>query len=171
MAPLQKKRGVLKSGQMRISGAKFSRFYCLASTIMMGILMLSCVILDSQPRLNHIFSVVISDSATVGTLKEEIQKQTRPAFDHIDADTLDLWNVSILAEGLSDADLPDLLPNGPMLHPLNKLKPLFPDPPQEGHLHIIIRSPHIAGVSLNLFVLFDISCFLQRLPIHNPFWC
>lgn len=108
---------------------------------------LFCLVLNDQPSLNHIFPVVILETASIGTLKERIKEKKQVAFRDIDPEYLELWDVSTSVEGLSDTDLPDLLPNRSPLIPNKRLEGLFPDTPPKGDLHIIIRPPRIAGVS------------------------
>ena len=45
---------------------------------------------------SHIFPIKIAKSDTVGDLRKLIKEEKRPAFDHVPADTLVLWKVSIL---------------------------------------------------------------------------
>jgi Crinkler effector protein N-terminal domain len=47
---------------------------------------------------SHVFPVTILASKTVGALKKAIKNKKKPAFDHIPADALILWSVSIPAE-------------------------------------------------------------------------
>ena len=51
---------------------------------------------DSSP----VFLVKIAATESVGTLKEAIKDKKKPAFDHLTADSLDLWKVSDL-DGIS----------------------------------------------------------------------
>ncbi|KAJ3733749.1 hypothetical protein DFJ43DRAFT_1066600 [Lentinula guzmanii] len=126
----------------------------------------NCLVLDSHPS---IFAVQISETDTVATLKEKIKEKTRPTFDHIAAHTLDLWNVSVPIEGLSDTHLHDLQPVQAPLLPVKRLSRLFPNTPPEEYLHIIVRPPAVAGASSTFFVSFNISYSLQHLQIHSPF--
>lgn len=105
---------------------------------------LFCLILDDRLSIKHVFPVIISDTSSVGTLKKEIQEQTRPAFDDIAANTLKIWNVSIPVKGLSDDDLPDLLPKCSSLDPTMRLNGLFQCKLPHRHIHIIIQPPDIS---------------------------
>jgi Crinkler effector protein N-terminal domain len=91
---------------------------------------------------HHIFPVEISALKTVGALKKAIKKDKTHAFQHINADTLVLWSVSMptnrtLEEELSKLELID---EG-SLSPANRLSKEFSGVPNEGHLHIIIKAP------------------------------
>ncbi|KAJ3797997.1 hypothetical protein GGU11DRAFT_704771 [Lentinula aff. detonsa] len=114
----------------------------------------NCLVLDSHPSINRIFAVQISETDTVATLKEKIKEKTRPTFDHIAAHTLDLWNVSVPIEGLSDTHLHDLQPVQAPLLPVKRLSRLFPNTPPEEYLHIIVRPP-APLLELNCLVLGD----------------
>lgn len=115
-------------------------------------LKLNCIVLDGS-NTNQIFSVRISDEdSNVDDLKEKIKEKKRAAFDHIPADTLKLWNVSISPKKFSEARLRELTPPLESLDSLEELSWLFPDTPQKDHLHIIVQPPRVqppctAGVS------------------------
>ncbi|KAE9386906.1 hypothetical protein BT96DRAFT_771244, partial [Gymnopus androsaceus JB14] len=103
--------------------------------------------------INRIFTVQILETDNIATLKKKIKEEKHPAFEHIDAHTLDLWNVSIPVEDLSETHLHDLQPARTPLLPVKRLGRLYLDTPLEEHLHIIAKPPHIAG--LNCLVLGD----------------
>jgi hypothetical protein len=42
----------------------------------------------------RVFLIKISSSETVSTLKDAIKDKKKPTFDHVPADSLDLWKVS-----------------------------------------------------------------------------
>jgi hypothetical protein len=108
---------------------------------------------DSQPQLNlnclvlghdasHIFPIEIAERKTVGALRKAIKDEKRPAFDHVPADTLLLWKVSILVnrnptENLSKLDFVD----ENSLLPVKKLSKIFSEKPEDEHLHIVVRVP------------------------------
>jgi hypothetical protein len=43
---------------------------------------------------SRVFPVEIANNKTIGALKDAIKEKKKPAFDHVPADTLDLWKVS-----------------------------------------------------------------------------
>lgn len=101
------------------------------------ILKLYCVVLD-QPR-SSIFSIKIAKTMDVATLKEAI-KAKKQTFKHVDADALSLWGTSFPEDGLEenlDQFNFDALP----LSAMKKLCNVFPDPPMESCLHIVVRGP------------------------------
>src|SRR6266550_5347518 len=105
------------------------------------LLQLNCWVLGEDP--NRIFPVMIERTASVGALKDAIKDEKRPAFDHIPADALVLWKVSVLArrEDLEE-DVKKLnLDNKHSLWPVVKLSLLFSDQPVDDHLHIVVKAP------------------------------
>ena len=46
---------------------------------------------DRDP--GRIFPIKVARTELVGTLKDEVKEKKSPAFDHIPADSLDLWKV------------------------------------------------------------------------------
>ena len=54
------------------------------------------MVLGDDP--NRVFAVEISNAKTVSALRETIKDKKKPAFDHVPADALVLWNVSIPVE-------------------------------------------------------------------------
>jgi hypothetical protein len=81
-------------------------------------------------------------SKTVGTLRKAIKDEKEHAFQHVDADALLLWKVSIpvnrsLTENLGKLNFVD---EGSLL-PVNRLSKVFSDQPEEEHLHIVMQSP------------------------------
>ncbi|KAJ3742410.1 hypothetical protein DFH05DRAFT_1544458 [Lentinula detonsa] len=120
---------------------------------------LNCLVLDSHASIDRIFPVQISETDIVATLKEKIKQKARPVFEHIDAHTLDLWNVSVPVEELSETHLHDLQPAHAPLPPVKRLSRLFPNTPPEEHLHIIIQPPEIA-TSPNPQPLLELNCLV-----------
>ena len=108
---------------------------------------------ESQPQLNlnclvlghdasHIFPIEIAERKTVGALKDAIKDKKEHAFQHVDADALLLWKVSIpvnrnLTENLSKLDFAD---EGSLL-PVKRLSGVFSDQTKDEHLHIVVRLP------------------------------
>ncbi|KAI9439820.1 hypothetical protein H4582DRAFT_2075187 [Lactarius indigo] len=103
-------------------------------------LQLNCFALGGNR--NNVFSVKIPGTESVSTLKEEIKDKMRPAFDHIVADTLILWRVSVpdtsdLELKLNGFDLAD----EDQLSPMQVLSSVFSDPPLPGQVHIVVKPP------------------------------
>jgi hypothetical protein len=87
----------------------------------------------------HIFPVKIAVNESVGSLKVAIKAEKKPAFDHVPADTLKLFNVSASDVGSADGEL---------LLPMDRLSKVFLGEPKEGCLHIIIKPPIIGKRAL-----------------------
>jgi hypothetical protein len=103
------------------------------------ILELNCFVLGDSP--NHTFPVKIARTESVGTLKEAIKEKMKPAFDHIRANSLVLWNVDIpfdrttLQDSIRELDLTD---EG-SLSPVERLLNIFVDLPDYFNVHIVVR--------------------------------
>ena len=110
---------------------------------------------ESQPQLNlnclvlgddasHIFPIEIAESKTVGALRKAIKDEKEHAFQHVDADALLLWKVSIpvdrsFTKNLSKLDFVD---EG-SLFPVEELSDVFSDSLTRKHLHIVVRVPPV----------------------------
>jgi len=92
-----------------------------------------------------VFPIKISKSETVGALKDAIKDKNKPIFDHIPANALVLWKVSIPADSELDQNLVNLhLVDKNSLSPVDELSEVFAEPLVRKNLHIIVRSP-LAG--------------------------
>jgi hypothetical protein len=93
----------------------------------------------------RIFPVEIDGDKNVGSLKKAIKEEKKPAFDHITADTLEVWNVSIPID--DDTNL-EAQVNALRLHekkpllPLKELLKIFSDL-DKGTLHVVVKAPPI----------------------------
>jgi hypothetical protein len=90
----------------------------------------------------RIFPIEIAERKTVGALKDVIKDKKEHAFQHVDADALLLWKVSIpvnrsLNENLGKLDFID---EGSLM-PAEELSEVFSDSPVRKHLHIVVRAP------------------------------
>ena len=119
---------------------------------------------------SHIFSVEIQKSKTVSTLKDAIKDKKRPAFDHVPADTLVLWKVSIAVNGNLAENLdPDIINDDPLL-PVNRLSKVFSDPPEDGHLHIVVQAPPAGELDIvSIGVRFQFSYFVTSAASSSTF--
>jgi hypothetical protein len=119
---------------------------------MSGTLDLNCLVLGHDA--SHIFPVEIAERKTVGALRDAIKDKKRPAFDHVPADTLLLWKVSILVnqnltKNISKLDFID----ESSLLPVKRLSKVFSDQPEDEHLHIVVRVPPAGEYELLAFVI------------------
>src|SRR6266545_2029199 len=107
-------------------------------------LRLNCWVLGEDST--RIFPVEVDRDENVGGLKEAIKEKMKPAFDHITANSLDVWNVSIPID--EDTNLQAQV-KGMRLHekkslwPLKGLLRIFRDLDQEA-LHVVVKSPPIS---------------------------
>jgi Crinkler effector protein N-terminal domain len=87
------------------------------------------------------FSVQLSHEAFVHNLKKAIKEEKSNDLDQIDANNLELYNVTVaqddLDSGLNNIDLDSLT----KLRAVLGLSRVFPDPPPDGHLHLIVIRP------------------------------
>ena len=103
---------------------------------------LNCLVFGDHA--SHIFSVKIAKSEIVCALREAIKNKKSHAFQHVDADALVLWKVSVLV----DQNLTTTLYNrafDDQLLPLDLLSDVFSDPPAPKRLHIVVRAPTAGG--------------------------
>jgi hypothetical protein len=105
------------------------------------LLRINCLVLGETH--NHIFSVKIAGTESVGALKDAIKAEKQPAFDHVPADTLVLWKVSFPVDGSLDGNLRNLLDDN-SLSPVHRLSKVFSNMPKEEYLHIVVKGPSIA---------------------------
>ena len=104
-------------------------------------LILNCWVLGEDST--RIFPVEIDRGKNVGSLKKAIREEKKPAFDHIPADSLSVWNVSIpINEDTNlEAQVKDLrLHEKKPLWPLKGLLRIFRDLDKET-LHVVVKAP------------------------------
>ena len=100
---------------------------------------LNCWVRGQEIR--RIFPVNISPSQTTGALKKVI-KNDKLDFRDIDADALDLYKVSLADdEGLEKALAGLTFGPHELLRPTELLSLVFPTPPPERHVHIVVTTP------------------------------
>ena len=84
------------------------------------LLELFCCILGDKSQ--NVFPIEIASDKNVGTLKKFIKNEKQPIFDHIPADNLALYKITITEAMLDDALKSINLEN---LENLEKLQPIF----------------------------------------------
>ena len=103
---------------------------------------LNCFILGDDP--NNVFPVEISESATVGKLKDAIKDKKKITFQGVDADSLVLWKVSISFDEfeakLANAQNPEDVHGSEKLKPVDALSEHFL-PLEQKRIHIIMERP------------------------------
>ena len=105
-----------------------------------ALLELNCLVLGEDH--SHVFPIEISSSKTVGALKKAIKKDKTHAFQHVDADALVLWSVSVPADGTLEEELSKLeLVDEESLSPVKDLAQIFSSGPMKQHIHILVQAP------------------------------
>ena len=90
----------------------------------------------------HIFPVKIAKTESIGSLKDAIKEKKKLAFEHVDADALEIFKVSIPVDGRFTENIKShALNDETALSPLDYLSEVFPATPARKHLHILVRSP------------------------------
>ena len=98
------------------------------------------MVLGDDPR--HVFPVKVATIESVGALREAIKDKKKNVFQHVDADALVLWKVSIPVDRNLKGEINNLeLPDEESLSPVEELSEIFSGVPIRKHLHIIVRSP------------------------------
>lgn len=105
---------------------------------------LNCLVLGHPS--DRIFPVKIALNESVGSLKYAIKEKKKPAFDHIPADILVLWEASI-SNRFSQQELEGLCEDNfdhvRSLSPMDRLSKVFSGVPKEGQIHIFVKPPPI----------------------------
>jgi Crinkler effector protein N-terminal domain len=103
---------------------------------------LNCLVLG-EPR-NRIFPVKIASTDTVGDLKDAIKEKKQLAFQHIDADSVVLWKVSISPNQTVPLNLDELQVDAndiTLLSPTDGLSEVFSESLAPKDIHVIVKSP------------------------------
>jgi Crinkler effector protein N-terminal domain len=91
---------------------------------------------------SHIFPVEISASKNVGALKDVIKEKKKHTFEHVDADALVLWSVSVPADETLEEELSKLeLVDEGSLSPVKDLAEIFFSGVVKQHIQIIVKVP------------------------------
>jgi hypothetical protein len=105
------------------------------------ILELNCFIQGDDAT--HIFPVKIARTDSVGTLKRAIKEEKQVALEHVDADALKLWTVSVAVDDRFKENVKkEELRVEEELSPVDPLSDVFKETPAQKHVHIIVCSPN-----------------------------
>jgi hypothetical protein len=100
---------------------------------------LNCLVLGDDP--SRVFTIEIEDAKRVSTLRELIKDKKKPVFDHVPADSLNIYQVSFPVD---HAKLKSFRPKDErdrlLSNSVKRLKGVFGHPVDE-HLHVIIERP------------------------------
>jgi hypothetical protein len=105
---------------------------------MAATLQLNCWVFGDDD--SQVFPIKIGNKESVGTLKKAIKEEKKPVLDHVTADSLTLWKVSIpvgrrLQQNLANEDLT----NETSLSSVDDLVDVFSDELHRKHLHIVVK--------------------------------
>ncbi|KAG1878298.1 hypothetical protein F4604DRAFT_1923867 [Suillus subluteus] len=107
------------------------------------ILSLNCLIRGDTH--NHIFTVKVSATNNVYSLKKEIKRKKDDLFHNYDAASLLLWKVSLPCDNSLEHDIENLdLDTNQLLSPMESLSHVFPTIPATDHVHIIFVAEYEA---------------------------
>jgi hypothetical protein len=103
-------------------------------------------ILGNEPSNEHLPALRIGKNMTINTLKKAIMKKEKHLLPEVPAKNLEIWKVSFAVEGLkaklANIQLKDSSRDGvEKLGPTRTLGRVFPEPPVNGFLHIVVRLP------------------------------
>jgi hypothetical protein len=103
---------------------------------------LYCWILGNDP--SKLSPVQIEKTQTIAYLRTAIKVEKKQALRHYDSGTLALWKFSMVKEEvltrLAQINLDSLLDRH-KLRPLHAISEVFPDPPEDGHLYLVVVQP------------------------------
>jgi hypothetical protein len=103
---------------------------------------LNCIVLGDDP--SHAFVIDIVDNKKVSALKKAIKDVKKSAFDHVPADHLKIFMVSLPVDDSLDDKLKSFHPEDEgdrrLSNAMERLKEVF-EHPTDGHLHVIVLAP------------------------------
>ena len=111
------------------------------------LLELNCLVSGDDP--SHVFTVELPVNKNVGALKDAVKEKKKVTFQHVDADALEIFKVTIDADERLGATLHGLqLKDDPkngirhLSHPVERLGAIFNDI-KEPHIHVIVKRPYL----------------------------
>jgi hypothetical protein len=125
-------------------------------------MLLNCLVHGETPPVDCVFTVEVAKSKTVAILKDVIKEKQQPTFNHISADQLSLWKVSLPLDNSVDKVLKQLVLEDNItkgvqkLLPAKKISSYFTDEPTEEHLHVIVEPPSPPPTGKSLDVAFPL---------------
>jgi hypothetical protein len=98
---------------------------------------------------DHVFTAEITNTKNVSALRKAIKEEKKHTFEHVDADSLVLWNVSIpvnddFQENVKKLDLRD----EEALSPVEDLSRVFVGEPTRKKVHVIVKAPDVGAFEL-----------------------
>jgi len=106
------------------------------------ILKLNCFV-QGDDR-NQIFSVEIANNKSISALRDAIKEKKKPQLDHVTADSLHLWDVSIADDDDGfEEKVSKVVREQTKLSPVDQLSDVFSGELVRKHVHIVVKSPRI----------------------------
>ena len=113
------------------------------------------------------FSINIGRNRQVSHLKDAIKEKNKHRFEQIDSSELELWKVNISTNDKSkfeqleidtphESVLKEVLEGVLLTDATKKIKKIFNSPPEEEHIHIIVKPPS------ELLLLYNILIFTRE---------
>jgi hypothetical protein len=94
---------------------------------------------------SQVFSVEIANNKPISALRKAIKEEKQPQLDHVTADSLTLWNVSIPVDDGLKENVSNVIRVQEALSPAVQLSDVFTDVLIQKHVHIIVKSPRIGN--------------------------
>jgi hypothetical protein len=108
------------------------------------ILQLNCFV-QGDDR-NQVFPVEIANNKPISALKKAIKEEKKVAFEHVDADSLQLWKVSMEADDRLKENVEKLaLREEKVLSSVARLSTVFSDKLEDERVHVIVGPAPLIG--------------------------
>jgi hypothetical protein len=106
---------------------------------MSNLMVLNCLVLGDDT--SGIFEVELDPTRSISRLREEIKVKKKPAFDHIVADSIILWEVSVPIDENFEHNIASLclVEESALRLPTKKLTAIFSPVPD--YVHVVIKPP------------------------------
>jgi hypothetical protein len=122
------------------------------------LLKLNCLIPGDSHK--NIFKVQIPLADDVSVLRKVIKEEKQIAFQHVDADALELWKVDLPGDGSLVTELQWFsFDDKASLSPLDRLSDIFKDVPVECRLHIVVR--YLQGKHFGTELIYNILSYCR----------
>ena len=102
------------------------------------LLSLNCFVLGDD--LKKVFTVEVEKTKNVSILKDQIKEKKASLLNHVDASDLNLWNISLAKDDVTNEKLKSTIDNLEPLDALLRLSDVFPCV-EESHLRILVQVP------------------------------
>jgi hypothetical protein len=120
---------------------------------------LNCLVLGDD--ISRIFQVELAPTQSIPDLREEIKVKKNPAFNHVIADSIILWKVSVPIDKKLQHNIASLclVEEDALKLPVEELTAIFSPVPY--HLHVVIKPPRKPQ---RRFISMLVNCFHKNSP-------